>query len=248
VSSPLATLTAMATKITHDWSKLGKNCINCVHDTALEYDAEVNVIVFKENYYLYKLAKHDEEYMFALPVIKTERDKKETFRLDAVEDQETNIGDRFEYTVTASRKATYKDFTPIFDISSDGRIDFVPIADDLGEYVVLIEGTDEEGNRDTVSFNLNITGFNSGPKIGPIYDTEIKVGERWSYQVVASDSEEEDLIFSDNTELFDIDAITGVIDFTPAEEDVGVHNIIISTAYDMRGGHDEEQYKLTITK
>jgi hypothetical protein len=61
--------------------------------------------------------------------------------------------------------------------------------------------------------------------IEPIPDQNATVGQRFVYYVNASG---ENLVFSDATELFDINTEEGLIDFVPAQEHVGSHVIWIS--------------------
>ena len=63
---------------------------------------------------------------------------------------------------------------------------------------------------------------------------EVNVGEEYSCDISSDDDGGDNLIFSDNTELFDINESTGEINFTAGSGDVGNHNINISV-YDDSG-------------
>jgi len=66
----------------------------------------------------------------------------------------------------------------------------------------------------------------------------LSVGEIFTYQINAFDEDTEDtLIFSDDTDLFDIDPTTGEIAFTPEKKDVGMH-IVEITVTDEDGDSD----------
>jgi hypothetical protein len=55
-----------------------------------------------------------------------------------------------------------------------------------------------------------------------------EAGEKFRLDVIVSDPDPGDrLVFWDNTNLFDIDADTGRIEFTPGEGDAGTHTITI---------------------
>lgn len=71
-------------------------------------------------------------------------------------------------------------------------------------------------------------GGNQPPIINPIGTISATVGQRMFMQIGASDADAFDpLTFSDNTDLFEINPVSGIIDFMPTAADIGTHNIII---------------------
>ena len=70
-------------------------------------------------------------------------------------------------------------------------------------------------------------------------------GEAFSYQAEASDVDGDTVAFSDDCPVFDVDPVTGAVDFTPTNEDVGLHEFNL-TASDGRGGTATARGSLTI--
>ncbi|MAE42443.1 hypothetical protein CMO93_01615 [Candidatus Woesearchaeota archaeon] len=75
-----------------------------------------------------------------------------------------------------------------------------------------------------------------------IPDMEAKINEEFRYQIVASGI---DLVFSDTTNLFDINELTGEIKFIPKENEVGNHTIWVHVQDDF-GNEKYETFNLVI--
>lgn len=58
----------------------------------------------------------------------------------------------------------------------------------------------------------------------------LKSGEEFLLYVEAEDSDDYEITYSDNSTLIDIDPFTGMINFTPEEEHIGVHEIEITAS------------------
>ena len=72
-------------------------------------------------------------------------------------------------------------------------------------------------------------------------------GQQFTYQANASDPDGDSLTYSDNTELFDINPQTGLIQFIPNYNDIGTHPIAI-TVSDGNNGSDSDGFLLDITE
>lgn len=81
-------------------------------------------------------------------------------------------------------------------------------------------------------------------KIRSIPDFKVKINESFFYDV---NSTGKNVIFEGFTELFAIDKFSGVINFTPKNEEIGSHNIWIK-AYDLAGNEDYSNFNINITK
>ncbi len=80
--------------------------------------------------------------------------------------------------------------------------------------------------------------------IGAIPDFDIKFGKAFFYDV---NSTGKNIFFEDFTSLFQIDKLSGIINFTPTNEQIGSHQIWIR-AYDWAGNKDYANFKINITK
>ena len=87
--------------------------------------------------------------------------------------------------------------------------------------IAIISRLAEENKTDELAEILGIKKkeekvvTNSPPAIFPIYPQFLKKGETLFYMVRARDYDNDRLVFSDNTTLFDIDKYSGLIKFTP---------------------------------
>ncbi|UCE36071.1 MAG: PKD domain-containing protein [Thermoplasmata archaeon] len=85
---------------------------------------------------------------------------------------------------------------------------------------------------------------NFSPVLDPIGNQEAYEDQLFTLTVSASDDDQ--LTFSDDSLLFDIDPDNGQISFIPTNDDVGEHTITI-TVSDGKGGTDNETFILTVT-
>lgn len=68
---------------------------------------------------------------------------------------------------------------------------------------------------------IDLSGCGASVEVGSVYSCD-----------AGSDSDEDSLVFSDNTTLFDINTSTGAISFTPNGSDIGSHDINITAEDD----------------
>ncbi|UCE74398.1 MAG: PKD domain-containing protein, partial [Methanomassiliicoccales archaeon] len=141
---------------------------------------------------------------------------------------------------------TFSDDTELFDINRHtGVISFTPTNDQVGIKIVTITVTDSAGEKDEEMVTFTILNINDPPILDSIPNQKIKVGDRFTYTVSASDDDDAVLIFSDDSELFIIDPITGTISFIPKEGDEGFYLITI-TATDSHGENDTKTMAMKI--
>ncbi|MDD5086658.1 MAG: Ig-like domain-containing protein [Candidatus Nanoarchaeia archaeon] len=123
------------------------------------------------------------------------------------------------------------DNSTIFNINlNTGLINFTPNKNHVGVYYIEINVTDNDGGINSTVFLLNITEVNNPPYFDPLLENQTATeGILFYYDINATDLENDTLTFSNNnTDLFEIDSNTGVISFTPTNDDVGNHSINIS--------------------
>jgi len=80
--------------------------------------------------------------------------------------------------------------------------------------------------------------------IEQIPNFKVKIGEIFFFDVNATGK---NLFFEDFTGLFEIDKSSGIIQFTPKNEQIGSHQIWIR-AYDLAGTEDYGNFEINITK
>ncbi|KPK20773.1 MAG: hypothetical protein AMK69_23300, partial [Nitrospira bacterium SG8_3] len=84
---------------------------------------------------------------------------------------------------------------------------------------------------------------NLAPILDPIQDQLTMEDQLFEMTVGADDSDQ--LTFSDDSELVDIDPVTGEIAFVPTNDDVGDH-IVNITVSDGKGGFDNASFNLSV--
>jgi hypothetical protein len=113
-------------------------------------------------------------------------------------------------------------------------------------YVLFVKLTEKDSISDTPLILLFAQRFvvetENILQINSIPDQSVTVGYTYTYQVTAEGS---NITYSDETDLFDIDSSTGLIQFTPELEDIGQHLIKISVK-DMQNNTDAAFFELDV--
>lgn len=124
-------------------------------------------------------------------------------------------------------------------IDSNGLIRWTPVAAQLGPNMVSIAVGDNKGGVALQNFQIEVFGVvnNSAPAITPSTYSPARVGERWNYQVTASDADGDILLYRLVSAPIGmtIDASTGAMLWYPTATDIGTHNVTVSVT-DGRGG------------
>jgi hypothetical protein len=147
---------------------------------------------------------------------------------------------------------TFSDDCPLFNISQAGIISFFPTIDMVGFYRCNITVKDSRGGKATRMFNLSVLNsigtFDHPPSVEPIPNFTLVVGTPFSWQVNASDPDEDDTLdFKDNCPVFNIGPSNGTISFTPRAADVGTYTVKI-TVSDWEGLEAVTTFRLVILK
>ncbi|MFH1637743.1 MAG: putative Ig domain-containing protein, partial [Candidatus Woesearchaeota archaeon] len=163
----------------------------------------------------------------------------------------------FNYTINATDDDTltqdgetiyYHDNTSLFDINvSTGYISFFPTNEDNGTHYVNITVNDSTGaeNSTIIFFNVSVnykpiinrTLFNESMTEGYLYTLNLSDN--------ASDAEGDNITFADNTTLFNVNATTGIINFTANDSHVGTHFVNISVT-DHKGAVSTYIFNFTV--
>ncbi len=121
-----------------------------------------------------------------------------------------------------------------FKPDEDGTIALDPDQSLVGEHEVTYTVTDGGGLTDVIVITWVITDVNDKPLIDTDPPSSVNEDEPFELTMEATDADGDTITWTDDTDVFDIDPVTGTISFTPTQEDVGVHRISI-TADDGRG-------------
>jgi uncharacterized protein (TIGR03790 family) len=156
----------------------------------------------------------------------------------------------FSFTATASDvdvgdSCTFSDNTTLFNIEpNSGEVSFTPTNADVGIHVINISVFDQYGYFDYQEIVIIVENVNDPPVIPDTVkndlsrDIEMTVGDSFTYTIIVDDVDADDEVtFSDDTDLFDINPTTGEIAFAPTSEDAGTHTVTI-TVTDSEGKED----------
>ncbi len=152
----------------------------------------------------------------------------------------------FSYKVTATDEEndplTFSDDTLLFDINSNtGQISFTPTPSQVGSYLINISVCDsslltptptcqfDQIRCDSKLVTLNIAS-NNPPQIDSLPPLTATQGVLYNGFLVGSDIDDnpigtDPITYSENSDMFNINLITGQIIFTPINADVGNHQI-----------------------
>jgi len=138
----------------------------------------------------------------------------------------------------------------LFNINSQsGLIDFTPTNDQIGIWRANITVTDKGGLSDTALLTITVINANDPPQIEAIPAQAAYEQQPFQYQVNATDPDLkwglDNLTFSDDTDIFNIDPRTGAIAFTPSVAQTGIKRVTI-TVRDDKGASASTSFDLTI--
>ncbi len=121
----------------------------------------------------------------------------------------------------------------------EGWINFTADQSMVGTHEVTYRVTDLAGDADAVSVTWTIVDVNDPPSITPPAQTPVRATEDvpFSLGLSAVDPDGDTVTWSEGSDLFDIDGLAGLIEFTPTHFDVGEHVVSVS-ASDGHGGSD----------
>lgn len=164
-----------------------------------------------------------------------------------IEKQEAYVGYEFFYQIKSrGSDITYSDYSKILEVEqSTGIIKFTPSNKHAGNHFVIIKAEDNDGNSDTEIFELSVIEGSNEPYIYYIPDFKVSVGDIFNYNVNGSDPDNDTIFYLDDSNLFDINIATGLINFKAEEYMKGKHLINISLT-DTNGLTDTETFELVI--
>jgi hypothetical protein len=193
--------------------------------------------------------KDDSIFQFAHEFQLNDIDSKpSSLRIEEIEELEAYTGYEFSYVVSAiGNDLNFSDDTGLFEIDSKtGLINFTPKNDDAGIHIVTISVKDNNGKIAEEVFRLKVNNFGFSPRIEYIGYLDASVNTPFSYKIKAYSPNSKILIYIDNSDMFNINQNTGIIEFTPDSSQLGVHNFNI-TVIDNNTNYAVEEGSLLIS-
>jgi RHS repeat-associated protein len=132
--------------------------------------------------------------------------------------------------------------------STLGLLTWLPLQGDVGQHSVSLQVSDTEGGSTTQHFNLAVSNTNDAPVISSQPLLSVLEDESYVYQVVVSDEDiDEVLSFALQTAPSEmlIDSTSGLIQWTPLNEDVGT-TLITVVVSDDENASVEQSFSLNI--
>ncbi len=132
--------------------------------------------------------------------------------------------------------------------AATGLIQWTPADNQAGDHNITVVVTDTGGLSASQSFVVSVVPRSLAPSIVSTPPTTAQPGLPYSYAVQASDPDNDPLSYALTTAPagMTIDAVTGVINWTPVLGDVGDHPVSVLVS-DGTDGADTQGYTLTVT-
>lgn len=132
--------------------------------------------------------------------------------------------------------------------SALGLLTWLPLQGDVGQHAVSIQVADTEGGSTTQNFSLTVSNTNDTPVISSQPLLSVLEDESYEYQVVASDEDIDEVLSfalqTAPTEML-IDSVSGLITWTPLNDDVGT-TLITVVVSDDENASVEQSFSLDI--
>ncbi len=129
----------------------------------------------------------------------------------------------------------------------EGMLSWQPSLTQIGDHTVTVTVLDARGLLAGQEYTLTVRGGNTPPELVSTPITVAAVDVPYSYQVVATDLENDSFSFSlsKHPEGMAIDSATGVIFWTPQESQTGTQEVEI-TVVDSRGAASTQSYNISV--
>ena len=164
-------------------------------------------------------------------------------------------GQLYEYGIIASDSdsdiLTYSLVTSPEGMTIDsaaGKITWIPSSTQSGSHAVELTVTDGRGGIAGQKYNITVEeAINNAPKIMSSALLVGQIGQLYTYDVEASDEDNDKLVFSLITfpEGMTINIETGLINWTPSKTQAGSHNVVVE-ADDGRDGVDRQTFIIKV--
>jgi hypothetical protein len=129
-----------------------------------------------------------------------------------------------------------------------GLIEWTPNDDHIGPNSVTVLVSDGNGGSDTQSFTITVSDANDQPTIISTAPTAAIEDSQYTYDVEVLDPDNNILNFSltTNPNGMTIDSATGLILWTPTNDEVGSNNVVV-LVIDGNGGSDTQSFSIVVS-
>ncbi|MBI5388867.1 hypothetical protein HZB01_00640 [Candidatus Woesearchaeota archaeon] len=146
-------------------------------------------------------------------------------------------GDGIHYSTTEVNNLSSAFETRSRIASATGLFNFTPLQADVGNHtleIAALDGEPVEGSY-KVQILFQVIEVNDAPQITNLINFSALEGTAFTYQLAATDEENDAINFSTNATFFNV-STSGLMTFTPTSADVGNHTIFL-TVLDNRSGN-----------
>jgi len=176
------------------------------------------------------------------PIISATQDAAYEYDVTA-DDVDIPYGDFVTFSLTTAPSGMVID-------SATGVITWTPAYDQIGLNAVVVKVTDSFGLSATQSFSVDVANVNDPPMITSTPITSGTQGVDYFYVVTAIDA---DMAYGDMLTFsldmapagMTIDPVTGVISWTPANDQIGVNWVLVRVS-DISGAYDLQMFAVTV--
>ncbi|MCF8243224.1 MAG: DUF1939 domain-containing protein [Melioribacteraceae bacterium] len=131
-------------------------------------------------------------------------------------------------------------------VDSEGMLAGVPGMDDVESSQVVITVSDPSSESVSDTFIVNVE-LNYGPTVEDIPDGSVKATERFTYQSIATDPDEDQISYKllQSPGWLNVGGETGLLSGTPAIEDTGFYYVLLQVT-DGKGAFDSTDFNLEV--
>jgi hypothetical protein len=169
-----------------------------------------------------------------------------------------DTGDDLTFTIWTGSAwgSSFDNVNITISVKVNDTLEFSPKTDAFGTDAITVNATNPNPESNHHIMTVSILPVNDLPVIESIGNLQVKnlnsislyaEQNHWFNEtVMASDADGDNLVFMDNTSLFDIDYQSGEISFKPGDKDVGYHFINL-TVSDINGTNSEDWINVKLT-
>jgi|GEM_PF-4779577 len=136
--------------------------------------------------------------------------------------------------------------TASMDVANDILL-IMPVADMSGSNIITLTLTDSMGATAQKQVTINILPVNDAPRITSVAPTTATQGVVYTYDMNATDVENDLITYSANNTAFAVNAQSGLITWTPTQADVNAGHVTVTfTATDSNGAAADQVVTINV--